>query len=54
MPNQSSSVIAIYNMHEILGITGFSKEKSVVKGVEEWWYALEGGGWVFGSDVSVN
>lgn len=53
-PDANTPVTAIFKKNDILGTIGRSKTKGMVNGIEDWWYALEGGGWVFGADITVN
>lgn len=54
MPDVDSPIVCMYIKNDILGIIGRSEEKQVVQGVEDWWYQLEDGSWIFGASVILN
>lgn|GEM_PF-2567560 len=52
-PDELSPVVASYSVNDILKTTGRSETKDIVDGIEDWWYVLESGDWVFGGFVEV-
>lgn len=50
-PDASTPVQRVHEKNEILGVVGRSTTKRTENGVEDWWYELEGGGWIFGDYV---
>ena len=50
-PDSSTAVQRTHEKNEILGVLGRSTTRRTENGIEDWWYELEEGGWIFGDYV---
>lgn len=46
--------MTVYSDNDVLKTTGRSETKDIVDGIEDWWYVLESGDWIFGGFVEVD